>query len=75
MKLKDQWSNIIHQIGDYPFYTIFSTPEQIDFWNSVCTTTEDVSISLDAAGCFVKKNKRRRIIFPYIFVCCKCFSR
>ena len=67
MKLQQRWSNTIKEIGDFPFHVIFWTSEQMDLWKLI-NSQEKVSVSIDAAGRFVKKIKTSGEITSHIFL-------
>lgn len=50
--------NIIQVLGEFPFHAVFFTPEQIELWKLIFSSFQDISLSLDAAGRFMKTIKR-----------------
>lgn len=67
MKSQDTWSNSLIQINDIPFSVIFVTPQQLDLWKSV-SSQPDLTVSVDAAGRFVKKIKSGGEVTSHIFL-------
>ena len=66
MKRQEKWCCTIHEIGNFPFHVIFWTPEQMDLWKVI--SKENVSVSIDAAGRFVKKIKTNGEITSHVFL-------
>lgn len=55
IKSKERFTNSIHDFGDFPFHVVFCSPEQIDLWKTAYDANEKTSVSMDAAGRFVKR--------------------
>ncbi|KAL7292920.1 hypothetical protein TKK_0006587 [Trichogramma kaykai] len=54
MTLQEEWSNKIECVTEFPISVVFSSKEQKQLWNCI-SKQEDFSVSIDAAGRFVKK--------------------
>ena len=66
MKSEEKWCHTIQEVGDFPFHVIFWTSEQLDLWKIV--SQDNVSVSIDAAGRFLKKIKTTSEITAHIFL-------
>jgi len=55
MKSESNFNNILKDMGSYPFFIHYHSPEQIQIYRNYCKTVDHPRIIIDATGSVVKK--------------------
>lgn len=58
MKNEDEYKNIIHDVGIYPFFVHYNCAEQAHMYRSYCNSVEIPKLVIDATGSIVKNFRK-----------------